>query len=411
MTEPTFKTTARNATLEDMVALLRDHHARRVDIVAPASLIGMHDDGSMLVMGADPVIDETGVTEADGRYRPTATFDEGLSQKLGIPGGYLRRMRETNVDLLAENVNGWLRHPSHADKRYLVRALRGDDGELGIARAFLSDSYRPMDNLDVLMAALDGVRLAGVPVDIRGCDLTDNNMYVRLYSPEVAALAPGLLDGYRSPWGGHEARVASNHNWTVAQARAAALAEGEGYEPGTEPVLFAGFRISNSEVGKGAFQIMPELLVQICKNGLPIKADAIRAQHLGAKLDEGLVKWSSDTMEKNLQLVTAQARDAVVAFLNPEYLGRKIAAMEQVASTPVDDPAETVALIGKELKYDQARQDDILRHFIRGGQLTAGGVMQAVSSAAQLNHDADIAAQMEVDALEALFLVAAAAGA
>ena len=47
-----------------------------------------------------------------------------------------------------------------------------------------------------------------------------------------------------------------------------------------------------------------------------------------------------------------------------------------------------------------------LAHFIRGGQLTAGGVMQAVTSAAQ-DADPDTAYEMEAAALPALRLAAA----
>ncbi|MFC0860756.1 hypothetical protein ACFHYQ_00445 [Sphaerimonospora cavernae] len=60
--------------------------------------------------------------------------------------------------------------PLAADRRFLVRALRGTGDGAGVARAFLSDRYKIIDNLDVLMAALDGVRLAGADVRIDGCD-------------------------------------------------------------------------------------------------------------------------------------------------------------------------------------------------------------------------------------------------
>lgn len=52
-----------------------------------------------------------------------------------------------------------------------------------MARAFLSDRYSVIDNLDVLTATLDGVRQAGVDVSIDRCDLTDRRMYVRIIAP------------------------------------------------------------------------------------------------------------------------------------------------------------------------------------------------------------------------------------
>jgi hypothetical protein len=51
--------------------------------------------------------------------------------------------------------------------------------------------------------------------------------------------------------------------------------------------------------------------------------------------------------------------------------------------------------------------EEILAHFIRGGQLTAGGVMQAVTSVAQTLDDADAAHEMESQAVRALDIAAA----
>src|SRR6266567_4388660 len=155
--------TTRHASLADLAALLRDQQARKLDVVAP-----------------------------------TAVCDDGLAEKLAIPAAYLRRLRAEHPALYDANVNGWL---ARADKSYLVRCLRGDHGG-GVARAFLSSSFKMIDNLDVLMAALDGLRQAGVPAEIDGCDLNPRRMYVRVISPAVRALAPGLLRGYRSPFTG-----------------------------------------------------------------------------------------------------------------------------------------------------------------------------------------------------------------
>jgi hypothetical protein len=48
-----------------------------------------------------------------------------------------------------------------------------------------------------------------------------------------------------------------------------------------------------------------------------------------------------------------------------------------------------------------------LTHFIRGGDVTAGGVMHAVTSVAQTLPDADAAHEMESAALRALDIAAA----
>jgi len=239
-----------------------------------------------------------------------------------------------------------------------------------------------IDNLDVLMAALDGLRQCGVPAEIDGCDLTPRRMYVRVVSPAVRALAPGLLAGYRSPFTGQSG--ADN------------------------PMVFAGWVLSNSETGCGAFTITPRLVVQVCANGMTITKDALRAVHLGGRLDDGVIRWSGDTQQRNLELITAKARDAVTTFLDTRYVERKISEMSEASGQPIADPQETIEIISQRLRFTDDQQKTILNHFIRGGDLTAGGVMNAVTSAAQTLADADAAHEMEAQAVPALELAARA---
>ena len=125
--------------------------------------------------------------------------------------------------------------------------------------------------------------------------------------------------------------------------------------------------------------------------------------HLGEKLSEG-IQWSADTMGKQAALVTAMARDTVTSILDPAYVARAVRELERQAGHPVKAPAEAIKVIGTQLRYTQAQQDDILSHFIAGGDLTAGGIMHAVTSVAQVQDDGDAAWDMESTALEALRL-------
>jgi hypothetical protein len=424
----------RNATLQDLADLLKAQHARKLDVVAPASMIESKQ-GLIHVSGTDAVITEDGVTQADGVYRPTDVFDEGVAEKFRIPLQYVRRLRLERPDLYDATVNGWLHgqvrvtvpvppHPSvtastenvprpvrtkafpgaQPDPRsFLLRCFRGDDpGAEGIVRALLSDRYQMIDNLDVLTAALQGIRDAGVEVEIDGCDLTDRKMYVRVIAPEVKAMAPVLLRGYRNPFADPSVERAANHGWDMDRARDAARHEGLSYEEGEEPIVFAGFVLSNSEVGGGAFSIVPRLVVKVCRNGLTITRDAIRAVHLGSRLEDGLIQWSDDTQAKAVALVTARTRDAVQAFVDPLFVQRIVDGIEEQADQRVTDPSRAVQTVGKRLSFDQNTIDGVLDHFIRGGQMTAGGVLQAVTSYAQTIGNADKAMDVEAQALRAL---------
>ena len=322
---------ARNVTLADLAAMLRDEQARKADIVAPATAIHAAD-GQLVINGTDPILGPDGVTMTTGTYTPTEVCDQGLASKLGIPAAYLRRLRLEHPALYDANVNGWLAGDA---RKFLIRCLRPATGNgPGAARAFLSDGYKRIDNLDVLLAALDGVRAAGVPVQVDGCDLTERRMYVRVTCDQLKVLAPALLAGYRSPFTG--AAGADN------------------------PVVFAGFVISNSETGCGAFTLTPRLVVQVCRNGLTITKDAIRAVHLGERLDEGVVTWSGNTLDKTLALITARTTDAVTTFLDAGYANQVVRAITAQAGHPVTDPQDTVQVVSQRLRFTDAQQASIL---------------------------------------------------
>jgi len=393
MTAPA--TLARNASLEDLVEILRGQQPRRFDVVVPATAIRA-ERGNLVLAGSGVELSADGVTTTDGTYVPTAVCDGGIADKLGIPPSYLTRMRTERLDMYDSNVNGWLRgvdllvdDPDAEGKlryesaqpdprRFLVRCFRDADGGLGVARALLSDSYKPIENLDVLMTCLEGIGQAGVGVSVTAASLTDRNMYVKIRSTEVTALAPTLLRNYRNPWHGTSGR--------------------------DNPVVFAGFLLRNSEVGHGAFSIAPYIEIQVCANGMVRGDQAIRAQHLGGKLPEGQITWADDTQAKNLELIGLKTRDAIKAFLSQEWLETQIAQIEEKSDRELDKPEETIKQVTAKLRYTQAQQDDILRMFIKGGDTTTGGVMQAVTASAQNQTDADLAAEMEADAFRVLDL-------
>ncbi|MFF7602350.1 hypothetical protein [Streptomyces mirabilis] len=194
-------------------------------------------------------------------------------------------------------------------------------------------------------------------------------------------MAPELLSGYRSPFDGRS---------------------------GDElPIVSAGFVITNSEVGAGAWSVTPRVVMQVCTNGLTMPMDVMRAVHIGAKHDEGVVSWSEETERKELAVITSKTADAVRTFLSREYVEAKLREIQAAAGKPVAEPTKTIEHVTKTLKISNETKETILAHFIRGGQITAGGVMQAVTSTAQTLTDADQAAALEALALPALAAAAA----
>lgn len=397
----------RNADLAQFAALLQERGALSEDYVTPAERL-VSVNGTLVYKNQIVEITEDGVnTFPEASYQVSNVFLEGLATRLEVPVGYLKRIHAERPDIFDATVNGFIQGGEGyaADgRKFLFRTFRGEGGDQGIARALLSDTYKPIDDLDVLVAVLSGVKEAGVKIDVESCDLTERKSIVRISAPEVSALAPDLLKGYRSPFDNGAERAGG---WSVENARAAAARENKGYGQGGEPVVFAGFVVTNSETGGGAFNIVPRLVVQVCRNGLTITRDAFKKVHLGSRLEEGLINWTEDTQRKNLELITAQARDAVATFLNVDYVRKVIEQLEEKASTPVVDPNAVIEKVAKSLKYTADEATGILSHFILGGQLTAAGVLGAVTSYAQTVEDADKAYDLEASAFEAFELAAA----
>ncbi len=380
----------RNAQLPDLVEMLQKQHDLRYDAVVSSGNMYFQGGNLMIKGGATRITDE-GVAFDNAILNPTPIFDEGAASRFNIPMKYMNILRNrvaTDIEqgdpkyvptIYDENLNYWL--DADPSRTHLVRAFRTDDpDEIGIARALLSDKYKTIDNYDVLMATLEGVKDAGVEVDIDGVDLSDKRMSLRLVCPAVAEYAPDILGRYRDPESGDSGK--------------------------DNPIIYAGLVIKNSETGNGAFNIVPRLVVQVCSNGLQMTTDAMRAVHLGGKLDEGVVRWSDDTQRRELELITSKTRDAVSSFLDVEYMRTKIQELRTLAGVTVDNPVKVIERVSKKVHWSEKEKENILTHFIKGADQSALGVAQAVTSVAQRVKNVDRQDELETSALTAASFVA-----
>lgn len=373
--------THRGIDMSTLINVLQDNESRKLDLVVQTRDIQLCN-GYLVIEGQEVILDADGVTDPNGKYTTAHIVDQNLADLFGIPVRYLRRMRAEKVSLLDLNVNAWA---ADADGTSLLRILQGTDvnhpDSVGLVRAILSSKYGFRDHLDTVMAFLQGLRAAGLDAsNITGIDLSGERLYISVNVPQIAVDAKELVKGYRSPFNG---------------------LSGEEL-----PLMNAGLVFTNSEVGRGAFQILPKAVLQVCTNGLTRAVDGFRKVHIGGRLQEGSVNWSTETVDAGNAFVQAQVKDAVASFLSEGYLENLRDDLLRDAGVEITDVVKTIEVVSKKLQYTAAEQDAILADFIKGGQVTSGGVLNAVTSVAQRIEDPDRAFDFNNTAIDAMKIAA-----
>lgn len=95
-------------------------NAAKLDVVIPARHLVAERGRLRLIGVGEPRITEDGISVGETVLRPTALSDAGIAEKLGIPGGYLRRLLAQQIGLYDANVNTWLAdEPNRRSVRYL----------------------------------------------------------------------------------------------------------------------------------------------------------------------------------------------------------------------------------------------------------------------------------------------------
>lgn len=275
---------------------------------------------------------------------------EQLALYSGIPLRYVDRMTQRTPDLLATNVNRWLREEN------TPRLARVLDGNL---RAWLSDGYRPLDNVKLLEALLPVLHRVGG--EVFSSEITDRRLYVQIRSPKLVG----------------EVKVGD--------------------------VVQGGLAIRNSEVGCGSLSIEFLLYRLICKNGA-VMEKVMRRAHIGRKVtfgdgaDDALAveRISDETRQLEDATFFSKVRDAVTDVMTQERFKNVLASAQRAAGMKIEvAPEKAVAAITREIKLNQDEGGKMLRHLIEGGDLTAWGFANAVTHVAHDVTDYDRAVELE----------------
>ena len=137
------------------------------------------------------------------------TAHRQLGTYLGIPQKYYELMRTDAPELLAYNANYWFSQKNE------LRTLRTMDG---CARAFLSNRYRRIDNLDIASVTLPVI---GELPEARfvSTQITDDFMYIKVVNPacrRMLSLAMWYRPASSSPTVRQDWAPLPSSRWSIA---------------------------------------------------------------------------------------------------------------------------------------------------------------------------------------------------
>ena len=319
----------------------------KTDFVTPTDRLEMVVEGDTDVELHSPV----------GNFSVNSIAHQQLAANLEIPKPYYDRMLAEQPQLLAKNVNTWFKANP---KPRMVRTMDGT------ARAFLSDRYRPLENSDLAEAILPV--LAQLGVVIVSAEITERRFYLKFVDEKISKDIP---TGRKL---------------------------GDGSHVFFDTLVPAG-QISNSEVGFGALSIETGTLTKMCTNLAWSTSRSMKKYHVGSKHDIGEEMYamlSDQTRQLTDAALWAQARDVVKVAFDPERFNAFTDDMGKLVQIQLDsDPVKVVSLASKKLGITEGEQGGILKHLIQGGDLTAYGLMNAVTRTAEDLKDYDRATEFE----------------
>jgi uncharacterized protein (UPF0297 family) len=283
-------------------------------------------------------------TEGTEEFDMTGHFHGQVSSKLEIPKKYYDKMRSTAKDLLVENVNYWF------EKKPMKRMVRTLDGK---ARAFLSNRYRTLDNDELAEAILPILGSRGV--DVVSAELTDLRFYVKAVSDIEADVKPG--DRVR-----------------------------------------AGVVISNSEVGHGALSVQPLVYRMNSMNAITMD-NRLRKYHTGSVQNTGSSVWEylrDETRKQSDKALWMQVSDVTKSILDQEMFNQMVEKFKAALGVDLSgDPAKIVEVTAKRCNLSDAERGGVLEHLIKGGDLSAYGLANAISSYSSKVDNYDRATELE----------------
>ncbi len=326
-------------SIEELAKEIARQNKVKKDYTAPTNLIALTEDGKLRLGGA--AAPDVNV------FKVNKNCHAQIAARLKIPKQYYDRMLVDSPDLLSENVNHWF---SNETENRMIRTLDGT------ARAFLSDRYRPLDNYDLLNAALPII--VENDCEIKSCEVTDTKMYLKVLFPKMRA----------------------------------EVKQGD--------VIQAGLVLSNSEIGAGSLKSEILLYRLICDNGM-IGTNSMKRYHVGKSQGTDFDSISEVLTDRTKELSDvafwAQVKDVVRASFNEgHFLNEmdKLRAAEGEKLQTTDIP-KVIEIVKSSFGLNDKQGEDILVHLCESGDFSKYGLANAVTRTATDQENYDDATTLE----------------
>ncbi len=326
-------------SLVDLAKKIEFNRSGKKDFIADSAKLTMqteHEEGKVRLRTALEV-------SGNGIFPITPLAHDQIGSRLKIPSPYYDRMLNNAPDLLATNVNAWFR--LNPEKR-MVRTMHG------AMRSFNSNRYNRIENEEIAEVALP--ILYDIPdVQIVSSEITERRMYIQAVAPRITG------------------------------------------EVKKGDIVQAGVVISNSEVGCGAVSVAALDFRLICLNGA-ISQDKFRAYHVGRNIDDNVELWADDTRKADDRAVLLKVRDMVRSAVNEVRFKERIDQMKELAGVKVTGKIErAVEVLSSKIGTSEDERGGILRALIEGADLSAWGMLNAVTAQSHTARSYDRAIEFE----------------
>jgi hypothetical protein len=340
------------STLQSVGQRIAGDLAHKRDFIVPTHAM------RVVVEGGRPALTFK-VSGAEQLFVPNNLCLRQMGSRTQIPANYVDRMIAEAPELVAVNFNHWFEAKSEK------RMLRTLDNGSKVARAFLSDVYRPLDNADIVENILP--KLERVGAKITSCEVTEQRLYLQATIEQLT----GQVTGSR-------------------------MNDTRGMQVGD--VVRAGIVISNSEVGCGALRIEQLLERLACLNGM-IVADRFGARHVGKANggdgDDATV-YSRDTLKATDRAFWMRISDQVDAAVDRGKFDSYVAKLTAATAKELPgDPNAVMEVVTKRFGLDDNESGSVLKSLCQNGEFTSYGLMNAITATANQSESYDRGIELE----------------